>query len=386
MDHHDHPEREPSVIELNRTYADTPKMFYEGSSDGGFPEANYFHLTFNSFPHHFYNDTEHLISTKLNDWLRKEFTLEEVWSTRYSVGKKIVRNNALYRVQGESILIKLHAYSTYGDDNNPDIDIDDHHIHMYFSEYNDIVKAIIDATARYRIRKSGKGNKISLVTTSRSGELSTKEFEIKIDPIDVGLNYGEEFVPVYQKILKRLNTKHDKGLVLFHGRPGTGKSSLIKYIAKNLKKEVLFIPPHMAESITSPGFVPFLTSHNNSVLIIEDAERIISSRESHYTSSEGVSNILNISDGILGDCLGIQIIATFNTARANIDEALMRKGRLIAEHEFSELSAANANILLGHLGISTFTATKPMTLTEIYNVEDTEYKSEKKRQAIGFNR
>ena len=67
--------------------------------------------------------------------------------------------------------------------------------------------------------------------------------------------------------------------------------------------------------------------HKNSVLVIEDAERVISDRQGHG-SSAGVSNILNLTDGILGDCLNIQIIATFNMARERIDSALLRKGRL----------------------------------------------------------
>jgi hypothetical protein len=33
-----------------------------------------------------------------------------------------------------------------------------------------------------------------------------------------------------------------------------------------------------------------------------------------------------------------------------------------------------------------YVATKPMTLTEIYNLEETEYKSEDKYSPIGFNR
>ena len=37
-----------------------------------------------------------------------------------------------------------------------------------------------------------------------------------------------------------------------------------------------------------------------------------------------------------------------------------------------------------HLG-KNYVTTKPMTLTEIYNLEETEYKSEDKYSPIGFN-
>ena len=100
--------------------------------------------------------------------------------------------------------------------------------------------------------------------------------------------------------------------------------------------------------------------------------------------ANGVSNILNITDGILSDILNIQIVATFNMDKAKIDSALLRKGRLIAEHKFDALGVEDANNLLKHLGKDA-DATKPVTLTEIYNVEEAEYKSEDKYSPIGFN-
>ena len=79
------------------------------------------------------------------------------------------------------------------------------------------------------------------------------------------------------------------------------------------------------------------------------------------------------------------IIATFNTPREKIDKALIRKGRLIAEHHFEELDAEQSNKILKKIG-SKRVAEKSMTLAEIYNEEggmdDKEKDKEKKR--IGF--
>jgi hypothetical protein len=62
----------------------------------------------------------------------------------------------------------------------------------------------------------------------------------------------------------------------------------------------------------------------------------------------------------------------------------LSKGRLIAEHEFGKLSIEDSNSVLNHLKIP-YEATKPMTLTEIYNVNEAEYKSEEKgKSTIGF--
>jgi ATP-dependent 26S proteasome regulatory subunit len=196
------------------------------------------------------------------------------------------------------------------------------------------------------------------------------------------MHYGESFVPIYDNILTKLKEPNGKGIVLLHGIPGTGKTSLIKHIAKNIEKEIIFIPPSMAESLTDPNFLTFMLGHQNCVLIIEDAERVVSSREG-VGSAGGVSNILNISDGILGDCLNIQIVATFNTKRSEIDEALLRKGRLIAEHEFGALSKDNSTKLLKALG-KDVEATKPMILAEIYGYGEAEFRESNGRRKVGF--
>jgi ATP-dependent 26S proteasome regulatory subunit len=89
-----------------------------------------------------------------------------------------------------------------------------------------------------------------------------------------------------------------------------------------------------------------------------------------------------MTDGILGDCLSLQVIATLNTPREKIDKALLRKGRLIAEHEFQELSEENVKKLFDKLKIKK-DVTKPLTLTEIYNHDEDDQVTEPKKY-IGF--
>ncbi len=217
---------------------------------------------------------------------------------------------------------------------------------------------------------------------SEMGHMDTEEYDLNVPDIDIELNYGNEFLKVHETIVKRLNKQNDKGIILFHGDPGTGKTSYIKYLTRLVEdKEILFIPPSMAESLSEPSIIPFLMEHKNSILIIEDAEKVISDRELNG-SSAGVSNILNLTDGILGDCLNIQIVATFNMKREKIDAALLRKGRLIAEHKFTPLSVENTNRLLKHLG-NEKKVDKPMCLADIYNIDEDTFKVENKQQ-IGF--
>jgi SpoVK/Ycf46/Vps4 family AAA+-type ATPase len=221
-----------------------------------------------------------------------------------------------------------------------------------------------------------KKSSINLIK-SEMGHLDTEEYDLIVPDMDLELNYGSEFIKVHNVIIDRLNRNNDKGIILLHGEPGTGKTSYIKYLTKLIKdKDILFIPPSMAEMLSEPSIIPFLMDQRNTVLIIEDAERVISDREGNG-SPAGVSNILNLTDGILADCLNIQVIATFNMKRERIDQALLRKGRLIAEHKFEKLSTEETNKLLKHLGKSQ-EVTEAMSLADIYNIDVELFKSTNK--------
>jgi SpoVK/Ycf46/Vps4 family AAA+-type ATPase len=139
----------------------------------------------------------------------------------------------------------------------------------------------------------------------------------------------------------------------------------------------------MAESLTDPTIIPFLMEYKNSILIIEDAEKVLGTRENSNNMSQSTSNLLNLTDGILGDCLNIQIVATFNTKRDNIDDAFMRKGRLIAEHKFTKLSIEESNKLLESLSKDVITE-EEMALSDIYNIDVDIYKTIKQKGKIGF--
>ncbi len=218
-----------------------------------------------------------------------------------------------------------------------------------------------------------------LVNSGRS--IATHSMIVSKSKLKIEQNYNDDFKEIHQIILKRLSKKNDKGLVLLHGKPGTGKTSYIRYLITVLKKNIIFLPPSMASAITNPDLMAILIDNPNSILVIEDAENIVVDRETDGQSQ--VSALLNISDGLLSDCLNIQIICTFNTDISKIDNALLRKGRLIASYEFKELEVEKARHLSEKIGFQN-KVNEPMTLSAIYNQNEKDFTRIKKGKRIGF--
>ncbi len=242
------------------------------------------------------------------------------------------------------------------------------------------VEAIIREIKKFKERKTINSSEISLLVSTRTG-IETKVMKITKPKLSIDDNYNDDFKQIHQTILKRLSKKNDKGLVLLHGKPGTGKTSYIRFLISSVKKSVIFLPPNMANAITNPDLISILIDNPNSIFVIEDAENIVVDREKNGNSP--VSALLNISDGLLSDCLNIQVICSFNTDISKIDNALMRKGRLIAKYEFKDLDVPKAQALSMKLGFTT-ELNSSMTLTAIYNQEETDFQQVKRGNSMGF--
>lgn len=208
------------------------------------------------------------------------------------------------------------------------------------------------------------------------GDFYTKDFYIKekYDLVHADLHYGKGFIEFHTALLMRLQTEK-KGLILFHGEPGTGKTYYIRHLLRELlerKKYIIYIPPSVVEHLANPEMISFISetvltqseSGKTCVLLIEDAEPLLLSRDLEMRSS-GITNLLNITDGIMNDMFNIQVICTFNTELKRIDKALLRPERLIARKEFQRLKKSDVQELANLLKI-----TKPiesdMTLAELY--------------------
>lgn len=348
---------------------------YEKSYQDSYPDQSLYYHYFKEIPSAYTDETnsylteeilQHFIDLNFDYVSKVDKKMHEDWYFKYDL--LIHRGNQLF------VLIKN------GEDDKPGTS----KLSIFYNLNRGQLEKQFDITTIEKYISTSIVTKDMSILRIHQGSLQTHDFNFAKQDVNIELNYGKQFSKIHDNIVQRLNNQNDNGIVLLHGLPGTGKTTYIKYLSSLIEnKKIMFIPPSMAESLSDPSLIPFLLKHKNSILIIEDAEKVIGDRETSG-SSLGVSNILNLTDGILGECLNVQIIATFNMKREKIDPALLRKGRLIAEHKFEELSVDESNTLLKHLG-KTQTVDQKMVLSDIYNIDQDDFKvSESGTKKIGF--
>ena len=215
-------------------------------------------------------------------------------------------------------------------------------------------------------------------------KLPTKDFST----LDILKNYNNDFIAEDDIIKSFTKSDNESGLIILHGDKGTGKSTYIRHlISINPEKKFVYIPASMIEILSQPNFSTFLMTLQNHIIILEDCEEAIKDRKANGTPA-AVSLLLNMTDGLLSDGLGLKFICTFNDDVRNIDTALLRKGRLVSKYEFKVLGIEKTNELLKELYENDWksgkydkepVSDKPLSLADIYNFYKSSYEKERKK-------
>jgi hypothetical protein len=205
-------------------------------------------------------------------------------------------------------------------------------------------------------------------------EITTEAVPLSADtllaPEVLALHYGEEGSAWHLSFREKLCIGR-RGLCILEGSPGTGKTSYLRHLMGDLRQthRFYFIPPASLDVLSNPNFIGFWAAERRRyggaqfVVVLEDADAALMSRATDNLSQVGA--ILNLSDGMLGDFLRLQIICTINCRAEDIDQALLRPGRLLCHRVFGRMGSDRACRLAHHLG-KKLSAARDYSLAEIF--------------------
>ncbi len=170
------------------------------------------------------------------------------------------------------------------------------------------------------------------------------------------LNYSKPVMEDYRYVVRDLKAPDPSGrIIILDGKPGTGKTYLVRSLLNEVPDAMfVIVPPSLVSSLGGPELLPLLVSNRQSymktgptILVLEDADSCLAPRAADNMGS--ISSILNLGDGIFGSLLDIRIIATTNAKCEDMDEAIMRPGRLSKRIEVGNLSYEEANAVFQRL-------------------------------------
>ncbi len=313
-------------------------------------------------------------TNEIFDFLKKKFknkkieifTDTEIFQYQKNKKNKRTTHQLIIEIPSEEIIVETDQTSIY----------------FYYADLSKKQKILnIIEQLKAKPKKKKHLNNFYMITKTHFG-LDLKKFKVKETKVSVEDNYNDDFVVVNNEIFNFIDDENKNGIVMLHGKFGTGKTTYIRYLAQKSNKKFIYLPLHLISSISSPDLVDFFANNKNSILILEDCEELIKPRGTNIYNTDALVNLLNLGDGLLNDAFSVKIICTFNAELKAIDPAILRKGRLAIRYEFMPLEIEKAKKLAKKLNIST-DISQPTTIAEIYNTNQIAAKFEKSKK-IGF--
>lgn len=186
-------------------------------------------------------------------------------------------------------------------------------------------------------------------------------------------NYHPEVLDDFKFVINEFEKSDPNGrIVILDGDPGTGKTHLIRALFDKLDVIFLIVHASLISQLDGPQLLPTLLSLKNEkkpiTIIVEDGDQILVPRKSDNISS--ISSLLNLSDGILGTLIDLRIVISTNSAIKEMDEAILRPGRLCKRINVGALEYEHANRIYKKLTNSENSLPKQKfySLAEVYEL------------------
>lgn len=192
---------------------------------------------------------------------------------------------------------------------------------------------------------------------------------INIDNVDIdnfNMYYSKNVFKEVNKLVKNIKSS-TKGLNIIYGEKGTGKTSIINYLANKLNGTIIYIPNNTVDNtINNSEFRKFLKNIHKPIIIIDDCETLF--YDFFQRSNIFANNLLQMVDGFLANTIEVNVITIFNLDKEDeIDDNLLNANNLSNIIKFDYLSPEEATDLSEHIGKNKQYKNKTLVLDVIKN-------------------
>lgn len=262
----------------------------------------------------------------------------------------------------------------------------------------EVYKDILSMFPMREPRKDAAIVKVDFWVRSSMGGPKKTTRDIEVIPLENTLgNYDEKTKALLEDLSKYKPTKGGQ-ILLFTGVPGTGKTHAIRSLLWAWREwaDFHYVVDPNALFGDSPDYMmkvifnefdddhPMRNREEDAeelmkwkIVILEDAGELVRV-DAKTTLRQGMAQLLNLTDGMLGQGLKLIFLITTNEEISKLDAAISRPGRCAVRQEFMALTKVEANEWLKVHGLAE-DATESMTIAQLYAKLDG---SEKR---LGFN-
>lgn len=183
-------------------------------------------------------------------------------------------------------------------------------------------------------------------------------------------NYATETVEKLDDLMANNPVDLNGQLILWNGEPGTGKTYALRALGHRWRDVAEFhyiVDPEIF--FNTPNYMMNVLLRNTEkdrykLIVLEDSGEMLTA-DAKQRVGQGLSRLLNIVDGILGQGLKLMVLVTTNEELKSLHPAVSRDGRCAAICGFEALDVERANQWI-KTNKAPLTIDRPMNLSELY--------------------